>query len=449
MRARLGRHLARLPAFARCRRAELRRIAQWGELIEVDPGEVLLREDHGDFWFFVLVTGEVRFSRRGSYVGTAGPGSHFGERAIVGLRPQQATATTAEPSVLFVLGPRYVLSLLGDSARFRNVLLPDVGATPYPDFAKRMRDEGRAEWRRLAPPPAPRRVTHPEWLVTRLGENPADGRTSDRWPGRPASLREAAALLTGMPSFDTVEPPVSALPARTSRWLLASVVSLLAGVVAATLLLYHPPRAVVTAGRPIDVVGDITIDGHTSLRSHGRYLLLWVRVSRPSLASLVLDVVRGETTVAIHAGSTTAAEQTAAQQSGRRQYLDSQHAAVMSAAAAVGIDPRRLSVTIRDRGLVGPSGGLIYALAIVDMLSGRDLAAGRVIAASGALENNGKVDPVGWVSVKAQGAASARAAVLLVPAGEQGAAYGSVPTVYGVANLLQALQALRGKGPTG
>ncbi len=45
-----------------------------------------------------------------------------------------------------------------------------------------------------------------------------------------------------------------------------------------------------------DVAGpldDIRIDGRTSHRPHARYLLLWVRISRPNLATLLLDAVEG------------------------------------------------------------------------------------------------------------------------------------------------------------
>ena len=40
-----------------------------------------------------------------------------------------------------------------------------------------------------------------------------------------------------------------------------TVASVTALVLAITALWYHPPRAVVTAGRPIDVMGDIRVNG--------------------------------------------------------------------------------------------------------------------------------------------------------------------------------------------
>ncbi len=42
-------------AFAGCDRRLLLRIARWGEIIEVQAGDVLVREDHTDYWFFVIL----------------------------------------------------------------------------------------------------------------------------------------------------------------------------------------------------------------------------------------------------------------------------------------------------------------------------------------------------------------------------------------------------------
>src|SRR5581483_4968244 len=51
------------------------------------------------------------------------------------------------------------------------------------------------------------------------------------------------------------------------------------------------------------------------------------------------------------------------------------------------------TVTFRRRSIGGPSGGLVYALALADMLGGRDLADGRTIAATGEIDPTGDVLP--------------------------------------------------------
>ena len=109
---RYRRWLHSLPPFAGCNRVSLARIAQWGDAIEVEAGEVLVREGQGDHWFFIVVSGEVELSRGGEQLGTLGPGTHFGERGAVGRGPQATTVMTTSRSTLFVLGAQYTISLL-------------------------------------------------------------------------------------------------------------------------------------------------------------------------------------------------------------------------------------------------------------------------------------------------------------------------------------------------
>src|SRR4051794_21522105 len=123
--ARRARLLARMPAFATCSARQLRRLARWGDLIEVQANQVLVREGHSDWWFFVVVSGRVTLSRDGVATGELLPGAHLGEAALIGLRPQPLTATATEACVLFLLGPRYVPSLLSSSAGFRRAIAPD------------------------------------------------------------------------------------------------------------------------------------------------------------------------------------------------------------------------------------------------------------------------------------------------------------------------------------
>src|SRR4051812_28665924 len=135
--------------FAGCDHRARARLTRWVDVLQVDAGEVLVREDRGDFWFFVVISGEVRFTRNGEWVRTVGPGGHFGEDAILGLRPQQATATTTEQTTLLVLGAQYLLSVLADCPGFQQAVFPDVASRDYRAYAKQMHVLGRAEWREI------------------------------------------------------------------------------------------------------------------------------------------------------------------------------------------------------------------------------------------------------------------------------------------------------------
>jgi CRP-like cAMP-binding protein len=424
--------LARLPAFAACTPRQLRRVSRWGDLLEVAAGQVLVREDHSDWWFFVVVSGRVALSRNGVTTGELPPGAHFGEVALIGLRPQPVTAVAVEPTVLFVLGPRYVLSLLSASRGFRNRVVPGVATAEFPAFAQRMHDVGQAEWRRLA---AEHRAAAARDLPAQRGAP-----QRDRMPGRPLSLREAVAALAQLP------PPQPTLPAggplRRSRWWLAVVAGTLTAI-AGLLFGYHPPRLLLTAGRPIDVAADIRVSGAATFPPRGHYLMLWVKATQPNLAGYLTALVAGRTIVPLDQRTAPTDRDV-----GRQQYLNSQRTAIRLAVTAAGLDPRRVSVHIRDRGFLGPSAGLAYALAIEDLLTPADLTGGRLIGVTGELLPDGRVLPIGWLLLKARGAAQDHATLVVVPGGEATAVVRRVATTCGVTTFADSLLALTSRcGP--
>ncbi|HZU71169.1 MAG TPA: cyclic nucleotide-binding domain-containing protein [Acidimicrobiales bacterium] len=427
MKGQLQRHLSGLELFRGCDRRTLRRVTQWGDVIEVGSGDTIVAEDTLNYWFFVVLTGSVRLSRAQRAVATVGPGSHFGEAAIVGFRPQTVTAVATSPAILFVLGARYLLSLAGTSTPFQKALFPEVAPADYPSFVQQMLRDGTLEWRRLSPK-RPQARTAPATAARQLP------------PGRPLSLREAVAVLAPPPGATGGQQPLvpARRPAPRPAWALPAAALVVAVAVVGVGLGYHPPMAVISPGRPIDVTADIRIAGVPTRPVHGRLLLLWVRIRQPNLVGALSALLHGDTTAP--AGPPPSADDRArAEVQGRRQYLDSQHLAVRDAAAVLGLDQRRVSVTIRDRGLVGPSAGLVYALAIVEMAGRRDLLGERTVAVTGELEPDGRVDAVGWVGVKAAGALGAGATVMVVPAGEQAEITHGAQVVYPVSSLQQAV----------
>lgn len=76
-----------------------------------------------------------------------------------------------------------------------------------------------------------------------------------------------------------------------------------------------------------------------------------------------------------------------------------------------------------DAGAIGgPSAGLVFALAIVDLLEPEDLTGGAVVAGTGTIDRDGNVGPIGGIAQKIIGATSPRgdqapATVFLVPRG--------------------------------
>lgn len=112
-------------------------------------------------------------------------------------------------------------------------------------------------------------------------------------------------------------------------------------------------------------------------------------------------------------------------------------------------DPRPAFAVDIDEGAVGgPSAGLAFSLAIIDVLSEGDLTGGLRVAVTGSIEPDGTVTPVGGVAQKIVAAAGAGADVLIVPAGEEAEAKRNPHglEVIGVADLDEALAALERLG---
>lgn len=102
-----------------------------------------------------------------------------------------------------------------------------------------------------------------------------------------------------------------------------------------------------------------------------------------------------------------------------------------------------------DSGRVGgPSAGLAFTLAVLDVLTPGELTGGRAVAVTGTINEDGTVGEVGGVVQKAAAAAEAGAEVLIVPMGEFEAARDNSHgmEVVGVETLDDALRALESLG---
>lgn len=102
-----------------------------------------------------------------------------------------------------------------------------------------------------------------------------------------------------------------------------------------------------------------------------------------------------------------------------------------------------------DSGQVGgPSAGLAFTLAVLDVLTEGQLTGGRDIAVTGTIDENGIIGTVGGVAQKAAAAASAGAEVMLVPTAEvaDAQAHNHGMAIHAVGTLEEALAVLVGLG---
>lgn len=84
-------------------------------------------------------------------------------------------------------------------------------------------------------------------------------------------------------------------------------------------------------------------------------------------------------------------------------------------------------VTMHIDDVGGPSAGMMFALAIMDMLTPVDETGGQIIAGTGTMSTDGNVGPIGGITYKMRGASDDGADWFLVPSGNCAEAAGHVP----------------------
>jgi PDZ domain-containing protein len=106
--------------------------------------------------------------------------------------------------------------------------------------------------------------------------------------------------------------------------------------------------------------------------------------------------------------------------------------------------PVEIALQLGDVG--GPSGGLIFSLGIIDVLTEGSLGGQNHIAGTGTISADGKVGPIGGIELKLISAKNAGATLFLAPEGNCSEVIGQIPgglSVAVVKDLKSALQAVK------
>jgi PDZ domain-containing protein len=108
--------------------------------------------------------------------------------------------------------------------------------------------------------------------------------------------------------------------------------------------------------------------------------------------------------------------------SGKKDMVKSQNVALAAAKSAIArnftnvdisaVKDSSVKVSLKNTG--GPSGGLIFTLGLIDLLTPEDLLKGRNVAGTGTIEVDGTVGPIGGVTEKIIGAKRAGATLLFI-----------------------------------
>lgn len=133
-------HLAGVPLFSACSKADLRIVARHTTTVEAPADTVLVQEGERGDTFFVLLDGEATVRRkggaaRGRRVASLGPGSWFGELALLDPAPRNATVAATTDVTLAAISARVFRTLLRDVPAMNEKLLTGL--------ARRLREADR------------------------------------------------------------------------------------------------------------------------------------------------------------------------------------------------------------------------------------------------------------------------------------------------------------------
>jgi CRP-like cAMP-binding protein len=124
--------LATVPLFSACSKKDLQLVARGAERIAVDAGKVVVVEGSAGSEFFVIISGAARVERSGRKVASLGPGSFFGDLALLDRAPRNASVIAESPMELAKVGQKAFDDLL-DVPGFSKKLLAGL--------ARRLRQE--------------------------------------------------------------------------------------------------------------------------------------------------------------------------------------------------------------------------------------------------------------------------------------------------------------------
>jgi CRP-like cAMP-binding protein len=108
--------------FAGCTSEELAEIARLAEHLDVQQGELILREGRLGRELYIILEGTVAVTRAGRTVNEWGPGDYFGELAAIDEAPRSATVTATTDLEVLIVGPREFEAIM-EIRGFRKALL--------------------------------------------------------------------------------------------------------------------------------------------------------------------------------------------------------------------------------------------------------------------------------------------------------------------------------------
>lgn len=481
--------LASHPLLRECSRADRKLFAWFSDEIECPPGETLVRQGWIGYWFFLIDQGAADVIQEGRAVGRLYRGQYFGELALFGGGAHPATIKALTRMRLFVIHRRHLAVLIDRIPLLRRELIASMvrrlrtasavrGLTPAVLTPDLLADVAfpKPRWALVATRRIIVRIRRLALALVLIV--PATIALANYHP--------PIAVLSPGPTFDiSKDIVISGVPADrpNGRYLLTSVRVARPNVFGLLLAAIRADREIVPIPKDEDLKW--IRDQQHALFNESRLLAAaaaaraeGLPVSLTGTGAVVTGLVpespavgvleRGDVILGIDNGTVGLAADAAKlaeahkgrsplkisiNRDGRTQVVYAERAddrrnseTVLSFGAFV--QTRDLQVQLpfqiqfRERDISGPSAGLVYALAISDMLNKNDFAGGRAIAATGTIDTEGRVGPVGGLRYKGEASHQAGAWIFLVPLSQVDETSGQPLLAFGITSLKEALAAL-------
>jgi CRP/FNR family cyclic AMP-dependent transcriptional regulator len=119
-------HIAAVPLFSRCNKAQLQEIAKVADELTLSSGTTLTRQGEVGRELFIIIEGTATVSRDGQHVATVGRGHFIGELAVLSHKPRTATVTAETDLDVLVLTSIGFSQLLDDVPGLAKEVLYEV-----------------------------------------------------------------------------------------------------------------------------------------------------------------------------------------------------------------------------------------------------------------------------------------------------------------------------------
>ena len=127
-RRELADQLADVALFSRCTRRERATVARHMETATLAEGTTLIEGGEEGDALFVILDGAATVRRKGVDVASVGPGSWFGELALLDGEPRSATVVATAPTKVAVLGVSLFRTLLREFPDMTSAILAGLAS---------------------------------------------------------------------------------------------------------------------------------------------------------------------------------------------------------------------------------------------------------------------------------------------------------------------------------